>query len=1351
MLLMPNTSGSSTRGGPAARPYGSMAALDAHLFPPAAAMLAGLQPPLRPPVNWASVASWFFRPECSNLLTTMAGADPNFVTASARPTTTSAPMSTPSIAPPTTTSPSSNTTTTSPSTSSTSMGKSSLHYRDPPTRERVFQAPTICTAIRCTVPSCSCECFIPGKRHLRYCETCKHGWVPHALDKLGTRHLFTNSAPEPVQPNAAFDIASLVLYGCQALPIRLKILLDRLFSVLQKEQVLQVLHGFGWTPEDYARGYILQDSHAVSSLDRWSICSPEEEPLVLQQFLRFGETRAITQQLLLAQQVLQQEPTLERLDRLVAPHSRSRAMSPSRRPNSPPPVPSAFHPSRLPTTMSPHQKHPLSFLKLPMSNGPTSSATTTSPSPRNVTSSPLNTSPLNRLQNMQPFDFRKFGAGLGAAFPTNRLSPEMTSRRRTSESDTQVGLNLSMSTSLSCLPPPPPIPTSLSHSAAMAAAAASVNSLAAAGLVSSFPGLISTRMSTGSKSPSTSDLMGNHFDGQSDDDDMDENSHSALNLSRDNKDAHKSRQARSVPGRKPGTPTKRHWGSPGLPLNLGTQFINPATGKKRVQCNVCLKTFCDKGALKIHFSAVHLREMHKCTVEGCNMMFSSRRSRNRHSANPNPKLHSPHLRRKISPHDGRSSQAHPIMIPPQAGLLPQAAGLNHLNPFNPFPLLTPPPDLRHPAGLGLDFKHSLDLSMHKLDDKMTLSDYSSMQLSTSNHEDDDDDDDDDGIVVVGGDEDDESSERIDSTNGVSDQPEDFSMPTKRQKMSVSDFDEDVTSNIDSNEDSLSVVDTHSLKDTNEECVLPTNKRKRKNQNPTRCAVAARVVDPPSDGDSSNDVFIERISIKRECDLKDIKPKIEEVDEKEPDDPDEDEREVDSNDDKITNSKNDDAPPSPIMNTPLDLGKRSPDVNANEPEPASISIAPLFSLETIKRETTQDNEPENEERERPASSVESNKSDEYFDCTNALRQLESLSHGNFGELVSRGLHLGLGGGHQASQFPPLGFMIGGGPPSPARSQTSSAGSSNGGESPDENSQNHVYGHFDNGQFISTMDVPIDKDNPRRCTACGKIFQNHFGVKTHYQNVHLKLMHKCNVDGCNAAFPSKRSRDRHSANLNLHRKLLSTSSDKSTASLFMDKSPFASLANSALHSDILARLYSEDAFKGHHLPHPAALEQMLLNGDRLPPPPLLLPPLGGLPFPLGGFNHFPQLNGSSIASRKDRSSGSNSPLSASPPPPLNSSPGLTASTTNTSNLVHCVEEDMPAVDKDGNLPCRLCRMTFTGAQQLKDHCEKHHLYEMHRCTVKGCDKVFLSKTKRNLHAENDSLHHNRIRKGFDASVS
>lgn len=127
------------------------------------------------------------------------------------------------------------------------------------------------------------------------------------------------------------------------------------------------------------------------------------------------------------------------------------------------------------------------------------------------------------------------------------------------------------------------------------------------------------------------------------------------------------------------SPKPKRWGSP--PVNLAGSFINPATGKKRVQCSICFKTFCDKGALKIHFSAVHLREMHKCTVEGCNMVFSSRRSRNRHSANPNPKLHSSNMRRKISPHDGRTAQpyVHPMLFQSPATLMPPFASM--LPPF----------------------------------------------------------------------------------------------------------------------------------------------------------------------------------------------------------------------------------------------------------------------------------------------------------------------------------------------------------------------------------------------------------------------------------------------------------------------------------------------------------------------------------------------------------------------------------------------------------------------------------------------------------------------------------------------
>lgn len=91
-----------------------------------------------------------------------------------------------------------------------------------------------------------------------------------ALDKLGYKGAYGSGGQptgvEVVQSNIVFDIASLMLYGAQAVPVRLKILLDRLFSVLQHDDVLQVLHTFGWSYDDYARGYILQVSSVTLTL-----------------------------------------------------------------------------------------------------------------------------------------------------------------------------------------------------------------------------------------------------------------------------------------------------------------------------------------------------------------------------------------------------------------------------------------------------------------------------------------------------------------------------------------------------------------------------------------------------------------------------------------------------------------------------------------------------------------------------------------------------------------------------------------------------------------------------------------------------------------------------------------------------------------------------------------------------------------------------------------------------------------------------------------------------------------------------------------------------------------------------
>jgi len=54
------------------------------------------------------------------------------------------------------------------------------------------------------------------------------------------------------------DVASVMLRRMNAVPIRLKILLDRLMSTLDHEHVQLILHDCGWTHDDYVRGYKVQ-------------------------------------------------------------------------------------------------------------------------------------------------------------------------------------------------------------------------------------------------------------------------------------------------------------------------------------------------------------------------------------------------------------------------------------------------------------------------------------------------------------------------------------------------------------------------------------------------------------------------------------------------------------------------------------------------------------------------------------------------------------------------------------------------------------------------------------------------------------------------------------------------------------------------------------------------------------------------------------------------------------------------------------------------------------------------------------------------------------------------------------
>lgn len=616
------------------------------------------------------------------------------------------------------------------------------------------------------------------------------------------------------------------------------------------------------------------------------------------------------------------------------------------------------------------------------------------------------------------------------------------------------------------------------------------------------------------------------------------NLNSALNLSRDNIEALKSRPLQpQTNGLKPSPPAqiKRHWrsGSCDLPINLGTQIINPTTGKKRVQCNVCFKTFCDKGALKIHFSAVHLREMHKCTVDGCSMMFSSRRSRNRHSANPNPKLHSPYLRRKMSPHDGRSAQARQLLLPPPAstGDLALSTALGSL-PFPPFPLLMPPPhllkqslDMRyvyHQISINIEpflccwyilricFRFGED-SRHDIwnhtNPAKTMED-SSHQTNSKHEEEDIFDDDEYGIVVDGDMDDDDLDDReeTDDRSSKNEDAEDTATNETQQSngRKCEEFkpDGEPASNTDSNDESVISSEQPSTKNElpAENLVMHKSSRKRKNKNPTRCMISNREETCASlDEMSANEISSKCNDEKDECETNNYS--VGHVPEKV-----RIKSEPMENDESVL-SKTEASRRAEDNYKHHDTIAEKTDVNTNEEMRGAYEDMKHVKLEpdyhqymynaSIKHEYAENFLQKNGNDQRSTAAD--------LSClTNALQQLENLSQRSFN-----------------------------GPGS--TSPTGSLGSK------DSSYDDNIHSCF--------PQTELDPENPRRCPVCGEIFQDMFSVKAHIQNTHMRLTHPCNVQGCKAAFPSRRSRDRHSDNLKLHRKLLSTHAHPEAA-YFMD---------------------------------------------------------------------------------------------------------------------------------------------------------------------------------------------------------
>ncbi|XP_007237442.3 zinc finger protein basonuclin-2 [Astyanax mexicanus] len=436
--------------------------------------------------------------------------------------------------------------------------------------------------IGCTQPNCTCECFRPGRVNLRSCDRCKHGWVAHAVSKLSAGAVQCSGQVEIVQCSVVFDISTLLLYGTQALPVRMKILLDRLFSVLTHTQVITILHTLGWTLRDYIRGYILQDSMG-KVLDRWVIMTPEDEVVTQQQFLRFGETKSIVE--LMAVQ--------EHQDRLATNSKTTKSDSDIRLF-----IESSSHHLGLQRDTAGDQTPPSlhHFENLPGGNlaflQPFQYQSQSTSSPL-ISSSAI-------LQEVSAVACRLQQTGQGHG--TDSIEPlrgSKTAMTATSDADEKINRGLQLDCKLD-------------------------NSVSLLGKPSNkLPSITVTDP-----------------------------------------------RAVFVKGERPGSFSCSS-------SSVRDRGLGLMVRKGRVSCSACGKTFYDKGTLKIHYNAVHLKIKHRCTIEGCNMVFSSLRSRNRHSANPNPRLHTPALRNTHSPqHQLPSAQ-------PCAAVLPSR--------------IKPPPDVAPPC------------------------------------------------------------------------------------------------------------------------------------------------------------------------------------------------------------------------------------------------------------------------------------------------------------------------------------------------------------------------------------------------------------------------------------------------------------------------------------------------------------------------------------------------------------------------------------------------------------------------------------------------------------------------------
>uniref|UniRef100_A0A3P9MJ59 Basonuclin 2 n=1 Tax=Oryzias latipes TaxID=8090 RepID=A0A3P9MJ59_ORYLA len=1174
-------------------------------------------------------------------------------------------------------------------------------------------------AIRCTLVNCTCECFQPGKIHLRTCDQCKHGWVAHALDKLSTQHLYHPTQVEIVQSNVVFDISSLMLYGTQAVPVRLKILLDRLFSVLKQEEVLHILHGLGWTLRDYVRGYILQDA-AGKVLDRWTIMSREEEIITLQQFLRFGETKSIVELMAIQEKegqavTVPSSKTDSGIRTFIESNNRTRS-----------PGLSSIHIENS----SPSSIH--HFENIP-----------------------------NSLAFLLPFQYINPVSAPMLGLPPNGLSLEQSSMRLREPSLPNQGEQVETSESEVSLSP-----FRTGQSPIRGVLGAMNNNTEPKKEPSNCGSPISPSPST---QQAQQQQQQTQLQQQQQSQQQSQSQPQQLNNLSDHQVHHQF--VKDEPSK-----TISH-STFSTKMHHRMRRMGTTSRKGRVCCNSCGKTFYDKGTLKIHYNAVHLKIKHRCTIEGCNMVFSSLRSRNRHSANPNPRLHMPMLRNNRDKDliRANSTTGTPVISSSKNG------GFTLTSPGRP-PLgfTTPPVDplLQSPLPSQLVFP-----SLKSVQPVQPVPPFYRTLVSPA-----------------------------DLVSSPVSLPTSPIMPTSTNSTALMDQQQQILA--------AASVASHNSMHMSE--AGPLSHR-------LATSSASQDLSINSDPTPKKKPRKSSMPVKIEKEVIDVADEYEDKDE-------DDDNSIHHNLNHQTSLLHNNIKINGNCNSKNNSGNGHQSGGSGQHSPSQDEMSPGLALRGMMRQsedecregtgsdsrggaselrcmdsfTSEDQDNERDfENESETSDSKMFYRDELMDAEEEQKHNRGL-RGQDKEQDSESGHEthmrkeveGNGHSSPSPHHPPIKIKEELNDPSYDMFCMSQYGLYNGGMAAAAAAAASMAALHESWHHISSIGYgasppkfpssqspegdPCSSPDPKICYVCKKSFKSSYSMKLHYKNVHLKEMHMCTVAGCNAAFPSRRSRDRHSSNINLHRKLLTKELDD----IVLD--PRLTPLPKDLQAELLAKIYG-----GHH----TGLDPLTRLG------------IGAASLRFPGLPH----NGHSVMSNEYphhslhqelKSRHTNGFLQGQPDDYMVLDLSTTSSVQSSSSvhssheseegsdegiLLDDLEEEIEEQEEEGNsdgedysqraedrgegghqdetgevregrgeglgpsspfllsstgasngssggILCNICHKMYSNKGTLRVHYKTVHLREMHKCKIPGCNMVFSSVRSRNRHSQNPNLHKN-----------